>query len=669
MTTRRLALFALTTIFAALPWVAFAGPQESSWASWFGIGTFGEFVSWAMNLLMSMFSWFTWLGAVVLNFTIQKSVLEMSTWVNNQAIYTAWSTFRDLANISVIFVLLVIGISTILQVERYGAKQLLARVIIVAIFINFSIFMTKAVIDVGNIVALRFYDAIASDNPASADGGIAQHMMKIMNLQTLYSTSLNSNLGTNSATAVSQAFPPENAAFATHNIILISFAGIILFIITGFVFFGMAIALIHRFVTLTLLIIFSSAAFAAAILPKTQPLWDMWLKKLIENTFYAPVFMMMIWVSFLVLGELPKVVGTEAKLSAITYGSKGDAGAAAIFTILIVCALMIASLMGAQKLGLAGSTTAMNSLKGIRNTAGRYAGRAAGAATLGATGALGRYTVGRWANNAAENMKGSRFSRTWTGKQVMQATRKVADASFDARNPISKGLTTLGIKGVDIGKGVKGGFVTRNENFAKEQKKYADSLEPNAAKKAALDEEFKAAKIAADDYAQSVHDHAQKALRDIEGEYEKLKTRKSALEAAYQRAKDRGDTGEMRKLDIDLRQITDDFTKADALLAKRKLDFEPIAKTHAELQKTLKESEERIKNHAESHKAEYIKELEKTVAKHDNLAEWTNDTFAEIIYGKTRRLEAIEAIKKKKDPIKELSEQLSKISKPDAPAA
>ena len=66
-------------------------------------------------------------------------------------------SFRDILNIGVIFVLLYAAIKV--TVGQGGEiKKLIAGVILFGVMTNFSLFLTKAAIDVANVVALEFYN-------------------------------------------------------------------------------------------------------------------------------------------------------------------------------------------------------------------------------------------------------------------------------------------------------------------------------------------------------------------------------------------------------------------------------------------------------------------------------------------------------------------------------
>src|SRR3990167_2811170 len=75
------------------------------------------------------------------------------------AIDAGWTFSRDIVNIFFIFILLFIAIATILGIESYGAKSLLARLIVVALLVNFSLLATRGIIYVSNSLAVQIYNS------------------------------------------------------------------------------------------------------------------------------------------------------------------------------------------------------------------------------------------------------------------------------------------------------------------------------------------------------------------------------------------------------------------------------------------------------------------------------------------------------------------------------
>ena len=78
----------------------------------------------------------------------------------NTMIKDGWTLVRDLLNLVFIFILLFAAISTILQYGNMDIKKILPSLIVVALLVNFSMMITKMVIDASHIFAWEFYNQI-----------------------------------------------------------------------------------------------------------------------------------------------------------------------------------------------------------------------------------------------------------------------------------------------------------------------------------------------------------------------------------------------------------------------------------------------------------------------------------------------------------------------------
>ena len=148
----------------------------------------------AVNAVLPLFTAFAaflfWAASNVLTVAITYSFAPLRA---SPIIVEVWTMFRDAANVFFIFTLLVIAIATILRLESYGIKRLLPTIIIVALFINFSLLVTQYIIypanwlaeDVFNLIKGGggsqftsslggiFYLQTLGNNPVIPTGGIA----------------------------------------------------------------------------------------------------------------------------------------------------------------------------------------------------------------------------------------------------------------------------------------------------------------------------------------------------------------------------------------------------------------------------------------------------------------------------------------------------------------
>jgi hypothetical protein len=77
----------------------------------------------------------------------------------NKAAYEAWKTFRDIANVIFVIIFLAVIFSQItgVGISNYGIKKTLPRLIMFAILINISFWLTVIIIDLSNIIGAGIY--------------------------------------------------------------------------------------------------------------------------------------------------------------------------------------------------------------------------------------------------------------------------------------------------------------------------------------------------------------------------------------------------------------------------------------------------------------------------------------------------------------------------------
>ncbi|MEK7515364.1 MAG: hypothetical protein AAB555_00310, partial [Patescibacteria group bacterium] len=236
---------------------------------------FGKVMTW----IMSLFAWLVGVAMVTLDYAVYYTVVTMGDYVKNlSAVGVTWQIMRDIGNIVIIFGFLAVGITIIINKEDWygGGKKMLPMLLVAAVFINFSLFLSEAVIDTGNLFATQFYTQIKGGSLPSASymsgtsfmkqieqDGVSNKIMAQLGLQTMYTAALE----------------PNTQVFKAGNTWIIGFMGIILFIITAFVMFSLAFILIARFVILLFLIIIAPIGFAGLAVPQLKGTADKWWSK------------------------------------------------------------------------------------------------------------------------------------------------------------------------------------------------------------------------------------------------------------------------------------------------------------------------------------------------------------------------------------------------------
>ncbi|OHB10490.1 MAG: hypothetical protein A3H60_01710 [Candidatus Zambryskibacteria bacterium RIFCSPLOWO2_02_FULL_44_12b] len=435
-------ILVITVEFFAYPHYAHAVPWLGFWS---GIADLASDVflapfGWLAILILQIATLLTYLSGTILNFVVQYTVLDFADKIKEiSGINIAWRTIRDLANMGFIFILLYAAIKTILGVGG-ETQKLIRNIVIVAVLINFSLFFTKIVIDISNVLAIFFYDAIAPGAlQNTVTTGLSGTLMNPLKLTSLWDVS--------------------DIAFQGKTLIIVGIMGTIVSLIVAFVFFAISIMFVIRFVVLIFTLILSPLAFMGFILPQLEKQKNQWWEALSGQAFFAPIYFMLTWVvikisSGLIVNQSGTMVevftGTLGANGGVTQPSLGSMGILVNFIIMIV--LIIASLLIAKEWANKAGPSA--------SAATKWAMGAAGGASFGLAGRAGRYTVGAAAEMAKESKIYKRLEAASPNSRLarltLAATDKTSRASFDARGGRLGGV--LAGAGIEGGKAQEGGF-------------------------------------------------------------------------------------------------------------------------------------------------------------------------------------------------------------------
>ena len=161
-------------IFILTAHLSFAAPAAPAVSPKFG--------SSALQGVMTGLEWSTYLVAILTGLLILNGILDFV--LTNVAFYIGelfkwniflnpaimgvvqegWKVTRDIANAFFILVLLWIAFTIIFNVENLGGKRLLARLIIIALLVNFSLVMVSTVFSFANILARPFQEALGTSD-------------------------------------------------------------------------------------------------------------------------------------------------------------------------------------------------------------------------------------------------------------------------------------------------------------------------------------------------------------------------------------------------------------------------------------------------------------------------------------------------------------------------
>ncbi len=389
----------------------------------FGVSSVGELVRGVAatvgNMVLSAVSWVVWAVSGLFNYAVAISISNQAIG-SSGIVSSGWAIARDFANLFFIFILLYIAIATILQLSGYGIKELLVKVIIVAILVNFSLVFAKVIVDASNILALEFYNKISAktdnriepSNDVIPAKDISAAFVSGLKMQTIFNDETdNFGKGGKDATLM--------------QIAIITLGGSALLLVVAFVLFAGALMFVIRTVILWVLMILAPLAFAAMALPKTGEYARKWWRTLFDQAFFAPAFMFM----FYLVAKIIQSDGLKGVMGSAQTGFAGmitnngqNVNINLIMQFVILIILMIASLTIAKQMGGAAASHGIKMASDAKKWGQGYAGRVSK-----------RYTA-----PVAKKLVESQGKFAKTIRKVPLVTERLAKASIADQPEISK---------------------------------------------------------------------------------------------------------------------------------------------------------------------------------------------------------------------------------------
>ncbi len=412
-----------------------------------------------MIKIMQLFAWLAGAAMVTLDYATYYTVVKMGSIVNGlPAVGIVWKVLRDIGNIFLIFGFLAVGVTTILNVDWYGGKtKMLPMMFVAAVFLNFSLFISEAFIDVSNLFATQFYTQINGGNSVEPPSVSLSNITDLGNRGV--SAKIMSQLGL--ASIYGQVKEPDTAKaiFQFGQSWVIGFMGILLFIILAFVLFSLAFVLIARFVILLFLIIVSPVAFAGLAVPGLSARTKQWWDTLFEQVLTAPILLLMLYIALRVITDTGFIAAFGGGTDWLGYVENKNLGGfgSMLLSFLVAMGLLLVVVIQSKNLSAFGAGKAIN---------------LAGKLSFGATAWAGRNTGGRLAVLAARGLR-----KTSLGTQVphlMMGLDRIGKASFDVRG--TGVLKSLPEGGIDAGKAHEGGYRKMEEEAIKGREEYAKTL-------------------------------------------------------------------------------------------------------------------------------------------------------------------------------------------------
>lgn len=334
----------LLVIFLSIIFLLLIPTNNAHAFSFFGIediasDAFFSSIGWVVNLISKI------IGATLLPLAanLLNWIFEVGKFTTAPVVVSGWAISRDIANMGFILVLLFIGFATILKLNTYGIKQLLPKLIMIALLINFSLVIGGVFIDMGNDIG-RFFVSGGSEDTT----GVGDNIM--------------------AAVALTRTIQPNTDALSVEelesdNLLIKSLGALAMTIVVTFLLSAMVLIMFFRMIFLWILLILAPLAWIAYVIPHASQYWSQWWTKFLQWSFFPAIFGFFIYLGVFTglkfsapesFGSIPTIPAALTRADTLPFQS--------ITTLLqytAVIFILFFGLIAAQKWSLAGASTAM----------------------------------------------------------------------------------------------------------------------------------------------------------------------------------------------------------------------------------------------------------------------------------------------------------------------
>ncbi|TSC77984.1 MAG: Uncharacterized protein G01um101424_118 [Parcubacteria group bacterium Gr01-1014_24] len=295
--------------------------------------------------------------------------------------------------------------------------------------------------------------------------------------------------------------------------IIVTSGAIMFFAIYAFFISGMSF--IGRLIELWILIIASPFAFMSSTVPLLSGIphvgWKEWLKRLLQVSFMAPIFMFFLYLIFKLVS-----IDVFGDIAARGFADQGTFEAIALLSIkaIIILILLLKATSFAKK--WSGQLGEMM-MKGVA-----IAGGIAGGLAIGGTASVLQASVGKYSDRFAESTTAKRWIREgrFGADTLQKMTSYLGGASFDARKGVAGAAlgAVSSVTGLDLG--AKSQLLLKKDGGYREDRKKAVEKRMQRAQELEVGED--------EELTRNLHEleeQKQGLLRDVSHDIEQLDNR------------------------------------------------------------------------------------------------------------------------------------------------
>lgn len=365
----------------------------------------------ALNFVLTTFAsvgvWLLWLAS-----TIFIATVTISQFVSNPYVASGWPFMLGVANLGFLVALLFIAAMSVLRLNiGGGVRRYLPRLLVAALLINFSLVIGGMLVDFSRVfmaaIASLFgedFSLLATNILIGSDILTNVFTTASLSQDVFLENKLNPDVGWSTSAATAKAM--------------------ILIWVLAIGMSVLAVAMMIRYIVLSILLIFSPFAYLLVAIPKAERMAGMWWSQFLKWVFFGPIALFFI-VLLTRLRDTPKAPGANA-----------PADFASFLNLFVSVGILIAAVMVGRSAGIAGAGYAFGIASGAGNKLRQYGKAGARGAVKAAYVGTGTRAVTRQTRDAA---------REFT-KPIRRAFRMGEFSKYDKKGKLKKGQETVGSK-------------------------------------------------------------------------------------------------------------------------------------------------------------------------------------------------------------------------------
>ena len=281
---------------------------------------------------------------IELAMSLNNTILDPNS---NVFLFKGWTVFVNVADLALVISLIIIAFATMLNMETYGMKKNLWRLIVMALLVNFSLVLPGVLMDLSGMVTEFF---------------VQQSGLKGSNITSALASAFDISGFLSTKNAEGQIIGAMTKFGSSIMNILLSATFVVVFtVVATVIMLTIAVMLFVRYFVLTFLLVLTPIVFVAWIFPTTKHHWDDWWNRFVRWTMFPPVMVFFMWLSLTSLNAFKNPAPAQNAPGG-SYGSAtyafGDGlffNLSSVIQMAMAVMMMMMSLIAANSISIKGA--------------------------------------------------------------------------------------------------------------------------------------------------------------------------------------------------------------------------------------------------------------------------------------------------------------------------